>query len=155
MPLVARHPGRRGTATLRRIVEDRHAIGRTVTRSELELAFLAFVDAHGLPRPQTYQRIDHRSGGHEADAVWPDARLVAKLDGYAIHATRRNFEADRARDRALLVEGWRMVRITWRKLEDRPDRLASALRRAARVKRRLSARLPADRRPGRVRAPTG
>ena len=50
--LVARYPGRRGIATLRRILGDTGRIGRTLTRSELEIAFLALVDAHGLPRPR-------------------------------------------------------------------------------------------------------
>ena len=39
--LVERHPNRRGTAALRRILAKRHEIGKTVTRSELEAAFLA------------------------------------------------------------------------------------------------------------------
>jgi len=37
-------------------------IGRTVTRSDLEVAFLAFLDAHGLPRPRTNHRIELTSG---------------------------------------------------------------------------------------------
>ncbi len=52
---------------------------------------------------------------------------VAELDSYGIHTTRRNFEEDRARDRALTVEGWRVVRITWRQLHDRRPTLAAEL----------------------------
>ncbi len=57
--LVARYPGRRGIATLRRILEDTGRIGRTLTRSELEIAFLALVDAHGLPTPDLNRTGDH------------------------------------------------------------------------------------------------
>jgi very-short-patch-repair endonuclease len=64
----------------------------------------------------------------EVDAVWPDHRLIAELDGYDAHTTRRAFENDRAKDRELVVAGWRVVRITWRQLEHQPERLASQLR---------------------------
>jgi hypothetical protein len=129
--LVARYPGRRGIATLRSILEHHDRIGRTVTRSDLEVAFLAFLDAHGLPRPKTNAAIELEDGRQPmVDAVWPERRLVAELDSYGIHTTRRNFEEDRARDRALTAHGWRVVRITWRQLHDR-DRTALAAELAA------------------------
>jgi hypothetical protein len=122
--LVARYPGRRGIATLRRILGDTGRIGRTLTRSELEIAFLALVDAHGLPRPSL-----NRTGDHgELDASWPAARLAVELDGFATHGTRRAFEADRARDRALLLAGWRVVRLTARQLTAEADTIARQLR---------------------------
>ena len=126
--LVARHPGRRGIAALRTILQDAD-LGRTVTRSDLEVAFLAFLDAHGLPRPRTNHRIELTSGAEPCvDAAWPDHGLVAELDSYGIHTTRRNFEADRARDRALTAAGWRVVRITWRQLHHDATTLATQLR---------------------------
>jgi hypothetical protein len=94
-------------------------IGATVTRSELEIAVLAFLDSHGLPRPRTNATIALRDGRTPmVDAAWPEQRLVSELDSYGIHTTRRNFEQDRARDRALTAHGWRVVRITWRQLHD-------------------------------------
>ena len=45
----------------------------------------------------------------EADCVWRDARLIAELDGRAVHGTVAAFERDRARDRALNAAGWRVV----------------------------------------------
>ena len=41
-----------------------------------------------------------------------------ELDGYAAHGTRAAFERDRARDLRLQAEGWRVVRLTWRQLDD-------------------------------------
>ena len=64
--LVARHPHHRGVAALKTILLDAGEIGRTRTRSELEIDLLALVDAHGLPRPRTNGKV----GGHEVDAVW-------------------------------------------------------------------------------------
>jgi very-short-patch-repair endonuclease len=125
--LVARHPNRRGTAALRQILADRAEIGRTITRSEFEVAFLAFVDAHRLPRPRTNVPIDV-AGRPFVDAAWPDQRVVIELDSYGIHTTRRNFENDRSRDRELTVAGWRAVRVTWRQLHGDAPALARALR---------------------------
>jgi Transcriptional regulator, AbiEi antitoxin len=93
--LLARYPGRKGTAALRAIVEAR-AIGRTRPRSDLEAAFLAVVDGHGLLRPATNRMIELPTGWVEADAVWSAQRLVVELDGYATHGTRHAFEDDRA-----------------------------------------------------------
>ena len=107
---------------------ETQAIGRHVTKRELELRFLAFLDAHGLERPRTNARIELDTGAKEVDCLWPEARLVAELDGYATHGTRRAFEDDRARDRALVVAGYRVVRITWRQLGDDGAALARQLR---------------------------
>jgi very-short-patch-repair endonuclease len=38
-------------------------------------------------------------------------------------------QRDRARDRALNVAGWRVVRVTWRQLASEPEALATDLRR--------------------------
>jgi very-short-patch-repair endonuclease len=121
--LVARYPTRKGTAALRRLLAARD-IGRNVTKRDLELRFLAFLDAHDLPRPRINADVD----GREVDCLWPDQRLVVELDGFATHGTRPAFEADRARDRALLVAGYRVTRITWRQLRDDALALATALR---------------------------
>jgi very-short-patch-repair endonuclease len=64
----------------------------------------------------------------EADCVWREQRLIVELDGHATHATASAFENDRARDRALVAAGWRVMRITWRQLHDRPEMLIRDLR---------------------------
>jgi very-short-patch-repair endonuclease len=120
--LVARHPTRRGTNALRRILH-RNDLGETITRSALEERFLALVDANGFPRP----RMNAPLGPYHPDALWPDERLVVELDSYPIHTTRQAFESDRTRDRELTLAGYRVVRITWRQLRDEPARIASEL----------------------------
>ena len=113
--LLARYPRRRGTAAIRAVLaEDR--IGASVTRSELEERFLQFVADRDLPRPELNVSIAVRGGFVEADCVWRRSRLIAELDGRAVHGTAAAFERDRARDRALGAAGWRVVRITWRQL---------------------------------------
>jgi len=115
--LAARHGGRRGTATTRAILAKLE-LGLNVTRSELEARFLAIVEGAGLPRPETNARVHVAGQSLECDCVWRSPRVVVELDGRAAHATMAAFERDRARDRALNAEGWRVVRITWRQLHD-------------------------------------
>jgi Protein of unknown function (DUF559) len=136
---LTRHHGRRGTAALRRIV-DRGGFGATITRSELEVRFLALLDTHDLPRPLINERI----GPYTVDALWPAHRVIVELDGHAAHATRRAFEHDRARDRQLQAQGWRVARITWRELHDDARGIA------AQLKALLAARGTYDDPPGRA-----
>lgn len=105
---LARGAGRRGTAALRAVI----ATERSFTRSELERYFLALAEGHGLPWPRTNVRLL----GHEIDALWEAQRLVVEVDSWAFHGTRRAFERDRAKDAALQVAGFRVLRVTHRRL---------------------------------------
>jgi hypothetical protein len=126
--LLHRHAGRAGTTALRRALERAAPGGTTLTRSELEARFLAFLDDHGLERPATNVPLTLRDASRiEADCVWRRRRLVVELDGYATHAGRAAFDRDRARDRRLTAAGWRVVRVTWRHLHEEPHALADEL----------------------------
>ena len=128
MPSSRRYPGRPGTPAIRRLLETR-AVGRTVTKHELEHRFVAFLDSHGIPRPHTNRHLSLRDGTLiEADCHWPGANLIVELDGAATHNTRDAFERDRARDRRAVASGHRVVRITWRQLHEDPQTLAAELR---------------------------
>jgi very-short-patch-repair endonuclease len=130
--LLERYPRRRGSRTISAILASRN-VGAGITREELEHRFLAFVDRHGLPRPKVNHHV--YAGGRliEADCVWEEQRLIVELDGRATHDTAKAFELDRARDRALSVAGWRVIRVTWRQLQDDPEGLAAALRALLRI----------------------
>lgn len=122
--LIERHPGRPGVPALRHILAAAD-LGADVTDSELEDAFVTFARRYRLPRPLLNRTVL----GFRVDALWPDARLAIELDGRTTHLTRRRFETDRVRDRALTAAGWRVVRVTWRQLHDDPGALAADLRR--------------------------
>jgi very-short-patch-repair endonuclease len=96
----------------------------TLTRSELEAVMLQLCIDHGLPRPAVNRYRD----GRELDFRWSAARLVVETDGWGTHGTRAAFEADRARDRRLAVEGWRVIRVTHRQLRDDRDAVAADVR---------------------------
>jgi very-short-patch-repair endonuclease len=126
--LVARYPGRPGTPALRRLIElDR--IQATTSRSKLERRFLSLLEAESLPRPLVNEEIHlDETTKVEPDFTWRGHRLIVELDGYETHATRAAFERDRARDRALHAQGWRVLRITWRQLDDDAQTIAAELR---------------------------
>src|SRR5439155_14881227 len=90
--LVARYPRRRGTRTLRKLLAE----GAAMSRSELERAFLAFVDAQGLekatherahPRRRPLARVRRRVAKGEAHRRArrlrraPDAQRVRRRPG--------------------------------------------------------------------------
>jgi hypothetical protein len=112
LDLLRRYPRRPGSRAVRAVLEARNA-GAKVFRSDLEVAFLEFLDRFGFPEPELNAKIE----GLEVDAVWREHRLVVELDSRAFHMTVAAFETDRERDRILQAAGWRTIRITSRQLE--------------------------------------
>jgi very-short-patch-repair endonuclease len=101
-----------------------------VTRNDFEEGFLALLEEHGLPRPRLNATLALRGRFLEIDCLWERRRVALELDGRSVHGTARNFETDRQRDRVLVAEGWRTMRVTWWQLRDEGDAIASDLRRA-------------------------
>ena len=124
--LVERHRRRRGIEAVRSILARRAPVG--ITENDFEEGFVAFLDAHGLPRPLFNPTLPLRGRLFRPDCMWREQRLIAELDGREVHGTNEAFESDRQRDRILLAEGWRSTRITWRQLRDEPAAIAADLR---------------------------
>ncbi len=66
--------------------------------------------------------------GYTVDFIWPAAKLVVEVDGYASHGTRSAFERDRDRDSALAARGYTVLRFTWRDVTRRPAVVAERVR---------------------------
>jgi Protein of unknown function (DUF559) len=116
LDLLDRYPGRRGVATLRGLLREEAAtVG--IAKQELEARFAALVETHGLPRPRRNADLAVRGRFFEVDCLWRERRLIVELDGRAVHGTRRAFESDRERDRLLVADGWRVIRVTWRQMK--------------------------------------
>lgn len=124
--LLERYPGRRGTRNLRALLESPEPVGWT--RNDFEEAFLALVDAYGLPRPRMNAALALRGRFFEIDALWEEQRIAVELDSRGVHGTKKRFESDRQRDRILVAEGWRTMRVTWRQLQEEPEEIAADLR---------------------------
>lgn len=105
---VACARGRKGVSTLRRLLERWHP-ETVLTRSELEVRFLGFLEQYRFPRPAVNSRVE----GFEVDFYWEQFELIVELDGREFHDTDRGFEVDRERTAALELSGRRVLRLTW------------------------------------------
>lgn len=121
--LWRRNRGCRGVSVLRAALETFQEVPET--RSGLEHRFVTLCREANLP-PPTVNRIVE---GFEVDALWEKARLVVELDGYAFHRGRAAFERDRMRDAALMLAGYKVLRVTGRRLLDAPESLAATIQR--------------------------
>ena len=93
------------------------------TRSAGERRLKALCKAAGLPIP----RMNSIVAGWEVDAFWPAARLVVEVDGWNFHRTRRAFERDRRKDAEVTAAGFRVVRVTWKRLDNEPYSVTAQL----------------------------
>jgi hypothetical protein len=118
--VIGRFPHHPGAKRLAPFTE----IATAPTRSEFEDAFLAFCERFDLPRPE----INANVLGYEVDALFRDQKLIVELDGYQFHSSRASFERDRDRDASTLRGGYGTIRITWGRMNYRPEREGSRLR---------------------------
>ena len=128
--------GGAGRLLLRAVLADLSA-GRGATVNEFEALFADLVDDHGLPMPRFNADLSIRGRFIKPDAVWDRERVIVELDGRAVHGTAAAFEADRERDRILLLEGWRIVRVTWLQLRDAPEARGAGTSASCSASRRL------------------
>jgi len=126
--LLERYPGRRGTRNLRALLEAAEPVG--LTRNEFEEAFVALVDRYGVRRPRMNADLHLRGRFFQIDALWEDERVAVELDSRSVHGTNKHFEEDKQRDRILLAEGYRTIRVTWRQLHEEAEEVAADLRAA-------------------------
>lgn len=124
--LLDRYPGRHGAGVVRALLSDEGA-ARGITRNDFEELFAAIVEAHDLPRPRFNADLAVRGRFFEVDCLWQEQRLVVELDGRAVHGTKRAFEAGLERDRLLVADGWRVIRVTWRQLQGEAPAIARLL----------------------------
>ena len=117
--VARRNPGHPGTRLLGPHLDNKN----NPTRSALEDDFEAFCAHYGLPTP-LINTIVH---GFEADAYFPDEKVIVELDGWEFHKDRETFESDRERDAIMLAHGIVTIRITKARLRADPAREAARL----------------------------
>ena len=122
---IQRHPGRRGATKVNEILAA-HDVGSSATANDFEELFLSICDRHEIPRPV----VNLSRGAIVPDFRGAEQKLIVETDGWATHRTRLAFEQDRERDVELQLEGWRVLRFTWRQLTERPDWVAAKVRAA-------------------------
>lgn len=124
------HPRQSGAPKLRMVLER---LTSTDTRSPLEVAMLQLCDDYNLPTPLANTHI----AGFLVDFHWPGTDLIIETDGFAFHRTRTAFDADRERDQALALAGYRVIRFTYdqvtRRRRDTARRLRALLQQSGSV----------------------
>lgn len=123
---LRRTRGRHGQGHQRLLtaLDDHQRRGAVLTRSELEERFLDLVIRANLPWPE----LNARAAGFEVDALWPSARLVVELDGWAHHAGRAAAARDRDKTNRLQGAGYRVYRFLHGDVVHRPAAVAAAIR---------------------------
>jgi very-short-patch-repair endonuclease len=104
--VIARNPGRRGAAILKRLLDQR--TGSTVSRSEAEEQMWKLLKAARLPQPEMNAPLL----GYTADFLWREYKLVLEVDGYQFHSTKSAFERDRRKDATFKAAGWDVIRVS-------------------------------------------
>lgn len=119
---AARDSGiRRGKARLRRCLLDRGLIGAPAP-SVLESRFARESKRFGLPCANA-EVVAGKRGQYRIDFAYNDIRLAVELYGYASHHTPEQLDADLARQRHLISQGWTVLIFTWKQLYDDPERV--------------------------------
>ena len=68
------------------------------------------------------------------DIAFPALRLAVEIDGRLHEDDEDLFESDRWRQNALVLQGWTVLRFTWRMLVEHPEQLVEAVRAEIRAK---------------------
>jgi very-short-patch-repair endonuclease len=110
--LRTRHPRHAGRRPLEKLLDT--VAEPAFTQSEAEARLHALIRRSKLRLPATNVWLH----GFKVDMYWEHARLVAEIDGYAYHSSRRSFEEDRERINVLAAHGIRVMRITWRQIAE-------------------------------------
>ncbi len=71
------------------------------------------------------------------DFCFAAERVIVEMDGWAWHHTPDRFRRDRARQNALILAGWTVLRFTWFDLTDRPEWVLDQVRHALAARRRV------------------
>jgi very-short-patch-repair endonuclease len=126
--MVNAMPGRRGVRKARRVLRVLDGRSESPGESRTRL-IIADMD---LPQPELQVELTVGGRVHRPDFLWEEQKLIVEFDGdykyFAYKPTREAVLDERKRERRLMEDGWRFVRLEWRDLANPGD-----------VKRRIQA----------------
>jgi hypothetical protein len=121
--------GRPGSALVRELLEARGE-GFVATESALEDLLLRVLEEHGVEPPARQVHAGGRRPAGRVDFAYRGRGLIIEADGRRYHTAKLDMDADRARDNELMAAGWRVLRVTWDDLVERPADVARLVRTA-------------------------
>jgi very-short-patch-repair endonuclease len=123
--------GRNGVGPLRAVLAE-YDSAMAAAHTPLEVLLLDIIRDHGIKAPVRQHRVFINGRSYFIDVAYPDEMLAIEGDGFGVHSEREQFETDRHRQNALVLDGWRVLRFTWRQIRPRPDYVAATIRVALR-----------------------
>lgn len=126
LDVLQRNPRHPGAANLRAVIAD----GPTPTKSDLEDLALDLLDGAAIPRPEVNPKLVLDGRAIFPDLLWRPLRLAVELDSrrwHEDHLTRRD---DVDKQAILEAHDYRVLRITWRQIVDRPRQTLARVRSA-------------------------
>ncbi len=121
-------PGRPGVAAFRSLLEQQTSV---VPESVFERRLMRALKRAKCPQPVPQHEV--RSNGRliaRVDLAYPSKQLAIEAEGFEWHSIRSDVERDARRQSALAAQGWRVIRLTWTELHDRPDEVVATIRAA-------------------------
>lgn len=123
-------PRRRGTPMLRMVIEDwRRYSPKTRLRSRMEAKLLPLLTQRNIPIPQCNEMLEVGLDSFEIDFLWRRQFLVVEADGDRYHDNPAAQSRDRHRNHVLAAAGYRVLRLRWEDLRDRPQATVARLAR--------------------------
>jgi len=119
--------GKPGVRSLRAILDDR--LGDPHSISVLERRGRSLLQSGGI-RGFTIEYPVPWSPERRFDVAFTQRNLAIEWDSRRWHLQADAFSADRERDRAAIIHGWRVLRFTWDDVMNRPDHVLDTVRAA-------------------------
>lgn len=114
--MAAVSAGKRGVRTLRKVLDNAdprsESAGETLTRELLQRL--------RIKPPQPQFEVQSRLGRHRMDFAWEEEKLALEFDGrtkyFDYKSTDEVIFQERRREKVLMEEGWRFIRVEWKDL---------------------------------------
>lgn len=117
-----RNTGRYGSPAARRLLQA----ADDGTKSQAERLFTRLLTVSGVSGWKANQKVI----GYEVDVLFPAAKVVVEVDGFAFHTDPEAFGRDRRKQNALVLAGYQVLRFTWLDLTEYPERVLAVVQRA-------------------------
>jgi len=122
-------PGRTGIRNVRAALDALDALERPL-ESVLELRFLLLAKRFELPAMVFQHEVSIRGRTYRIDAAYPVFKIAIEVDGYAKRSTPEAMDRDLARQNALVLDGWTILRFPWSRVVGDPAGVAEEILRA-------------------------
>jgi very-short-patch-repair endonuclease len=128
-------PRRRGTRKLLRVLAPWRRYKRGIKlRSRMEAKLLPLLTEAALPIPETNVKLRLAGRVCEVDFLWRRQKLVVETDGGRFHDNPAAGARDSSRNHALAAAGYRLPRLGWEDLRDRPQATLGEIARLLRAR---------------------